>query len=296
MSGGNFCGEKILRSETIPNDKKVDENIVSTDESDIPIYMWYEESTKTVKYYSEAKMLYLNEDASNMFTELFNLTQIDLETIRTRNTTNMGNLFSGDFNIKELNLTNFNTSKVTDMAFTFGGCSGLESLDLSNFDFSSIDYNTNGIEKLLADFYSSNSLQSIKTPRVIPNNESFKIVLPNVYSNNGNYYTNIDKNTPSNSILLKDNNFIKFTIHSTEENNDKDYIAPKNMTLGEWLNSKYNTDHINVSDLTEESNSEDGLYYLYDTNYDEYMSYDFYLNNNTDYQIKPFSSNNQSIN
>ena len=48
------------------------------------------------------------------------------------------NMFSNCYNITEINFSDFNTSQVINMVSMFEGCSSLISLDLSNFDTSQV--------------------------------------------------------------------------------------------------------------------------------------------------------------
>ena len=69
-----------------------EENIVSTDTSAYPIYMWYEDGI--IFYYTEADKPYLNSDASYMFTRLNNLTDTSgLFSLNTSRVENMASLF-----------------------------------------------------------------------------------------------------------------------------------------------------------------------------------------------------------
>ena len=133
------CTNKILnykRSESIEDKYKTDEYKVSSSESAIPIYMWYEEETKTIYWYSEAPMVYLNEDATEMFYLLAYVNNLDLSDIRTKNTKNFMGLFAGMVNIKQLDVSNLNTSNGENFSVMFAGMKNLESIDVSKFDVS----------------------------------------------------------------------------------------------------------------------------------------------------------------
>ncbi|MCT0017742.1 BspA family leucine-rich repeat surface protein, partial [Lactococcus lactis subsp. lactis] len=78
-------------------------------------------------------------DASNLFSGLTNLTEIDnLKYLDTSKATNMSTMFSGCKNLTSLDLSHFNTSNVTNMSVMFADCSSLISLDLSSFDTSNV--------------------------------------------------------------------------------------------------------------------------------------------------------------
>lgn len=133
------CANKILnfkRSESIEDKYKTDEYKVSSSESAIPIYMWYEEATKTIYWYSEAPIVYLNEDATGMFGGLAYVSSLDLSTIRTKYTKNFSSLFGLMANIKQLDVSNFDTSNGEHFDGMFYGMKKLENIDVSNFDIS----------------------------------------------------------------------------------------------------------------------------------------------------------------
>ena len=70
-------------------DGLTEDNIVSTEDSKNPIYMWYDSGV--VYYYSEADIIYLNSDASYMFCDLDSVTSIDTSSFDTRKVTDMSN-------------------------------------------------------------------------------------------------------------------------------------------------------------------------------------------------------------
>ena len=170
----NIINFKI--SNTKPNDAiLVENNKVSTTTSSIPIYMWFDDNT--IWLWSEENWIEVNTDASNMFSNLqavtnielpYNidtskvenmenlfhnclaLTELDISNFDTANVTNMKGIFSGsDTNLGRgwdyrMNLTNIkglnslNTSQVNDMSKMFYMCVSLPSLDVSNFDTSNV--------------------------------------------------------------------------------------------------------------------------------------------------------------
>lgn len=159
---------KFEHSITAPADL-TSAKVVSTLDSDYPIYAWFDSSTKTIHWWSEADITYANEDSSNMFNYESITNQdyvVDVEGIDTSKTVDMSNMFScgkvgsikeirnlnkfntskvermsGMFNclspnshIQTLDVSKFNTGKVKDMTRMFNGQRGLKSLDLSIFD------------------------------------------------------------------------------------------------------------------------------------------------------------------
>ena len=145
--------KEIKRSNNLPsNFIPSEENIISTSDSKIPIYAWFDNGI--IYYYAEANNPLLNESSSRMFAYFTKLEDIDLETIDTSNATNMSGLFYNCNSLNNLNLSNFDTSNITNMFAMFYNCNTLEKLDLSNFDTSNVTsmqtmfYNCSSLEKL----------------------------------------------------------------------------------------------------------------------------------------------------
>lgn len=110
--------QKILKASELPNNfVPSSDNIISTDDSDEPIYYWYDSTNQIIYYYSDANVLYLNEDASKMFVHIYKLNEIE-------------------------GIEDWNTSKTTDINYMFYNA-GLESdsfsIDLSSWDTSNIE-------------------------------------------------------------------------------------------------------------------------------------------------------------
>ena len=117
----------IVRSDTAPAEGTTTE-IVSVAGEDI--IAWYENGT--IKLYSAADNLFLNADASSMFSYFKSVTSI-YTGFRTDRTTNMAGLFNNCSSLSSLDVSGFDTSRVTNMNGMFGGTAAIN-LDLSNFD------------------------------------------------------------------------------------------------------------------------------------------------------------------
>ncbi len=170
----NITGFKI--ADVKPNNSiLIDNNKVSTNDSQYPTYMWYDNGT--IYLWSEENWIGFNSDSSNMFSDLrkaanielsyimdtsdvssmenlfhncLTLAELDVSNFNTSNVTTMKGIFSGsDTNLYRgsdyrMNLTNikglnsFNTSKVNDMSRMFYMCINLTSLDVSSFDTSKV--------------------------------------------------------------------------------------------------------------------------------------------------------------
>ena len=117
----------LSQMENIDSDKKVR---LSTISSEVPVYWWFDNSSKTLYYYSEADTIDMNPNSSYMFSYLAWLKTIDFDRIKTSSVGNMENMFFYSTSLKYLDLSNFDTSSVKNMNSMFRWCSNLESLNL----------------------------------------------------------------------------------------------------------------------------------------------------------------------
>ena len=108
--------------------------IISTTDSQVPVYAWFDESNWTLYYYSTARTIDMNSDSSYMFAFLTKLEEIDLGWIETNSVTDMSFMFAGGSSLTWLDLSNFNTSSVTNMGVMFSNCVKLETLNLDWWD------------------------------------------------------------------------------------------------------------------------------------------------------------------
>ena len=122
--------------------------IVSTADSDIPAYVWYDAASQSILWYSDADTTYANEDSSHMFNDIgnnySNTSLIDTAGINTSRVKNMSYMFhGGKWIIKKINLAGFDTSNVEDMSYMFASYAGgitenIEPIDFSNFNTSKV--------------------------------------------------------------------------------------------------------------------------------------------------------------
>lgn len=150
----------------------VTKTTVSSADSALPIYSWFEDGV--IWYWSEDPRPMLNADASYMFNGFTEATWIDAAPFDTSKVTDMEAMFANcpklehldvsgfdtsnvrcmycmfiyDSSLKELDVSNFNTTKSTStsdqgygsLCGMFYGCSGLTSLDLSSFDMTATSW------------------------------------------------------------------------------------------------------------------------------------------------------------
>ena len=122
--------------------------IVSTTDSDVPAYIWYDAATQSILWYSDADIAYANEDSSYMFYDIGNNSSntnlIDTAGINTSRVKNMRFMFSGGkWIIKKIKITNLDTSNVEDMSYMFAASPYEQSItadpiDLSGFNTSKV--------------------------------------------------------------------------------------------------------------------------------------------------------------
>ena len=175
------------------------------------VYAWYDNGT--MYYYSESSVIFLNADSSNMFRNLGNLTEIDLDDFNTSQVTNMSNMFYicnslinldlsmfdtsnvtsmnsmfyGCNNLENLNISSFDTTNVTDMYYMFGFCKHLGVLDLSSFDIG----NTTDTRAM----FSNSNLVILTTPKSITN-QTISLTSA-MYDSEKNKYTELNSETPT---------------------------------------------------------------------------------------------------
>ena len=123
--------------------------IVSTADSEVPAYAWYDPAAQSILWWSDADTAYANEDSSHMFEDIGDnygsMDLIDMADINTSRVKNMSYMFhGGKWIIKRLNLTGFDTSNVEDMREMFGSyniCSPSnipDPIDFSSFNTSNV--------------------------------------------------------------------------------------------------------------------------------------------------------------
>ena len=111
--------------------------------SDNTIKMWYNEADANGNYditIGSNNKIYANPSSiSGLFSNLTNVTSIDLSNMDTSGMTSMANMFSDNASLTSITFgDNFNTSNVTRMDSMFSKCNKLTKLDLSMFDTSNV--------------------------------------------------------------------------------------------------------------------------------------------------------------
>ncbi len=133
----NFTG--FERSETKPDNAVSYKENVAGEEGEF--YAWLDTADNKVKWWSDAKVIYLPESCQGMFINCNNsgFTSIDLSAFNGEKVTSMQSMFEGCTNLTSITFPDdIDTSNVTDMSSMFKGCKKVTSLDLSGFDTSNV--------------------------------------------------------------------------------------------------------------------------------------------------------------
>ena len=141
-NGFNNIIYSIERSNIIDQSK----NLISVDEpdSDYQIFAWFDNDTKTIKYYSEGQKIFLNSNSSKTFIGLKELHELDMSNFDTSNANDMSRMFAYLENIEDLDLFSFKVKNIKNMEYMFIGMTKIQNLNL-NWENESDVTNTRGM-------------------------------------------------------------------------------------------------------------------------------------------------------
>ena len=136
--------------------------IISTTDSESPIYTWYNSADKTIYWWSDADIAYANDDSSYMFSGIspYNdnvMSLTDLRGINFSKTKNMSNMFSSGKSgcIEKINFDGFDTSNVEDMSSMFEYYCPNVDISTLNLDVNVSNFNTSKVTNMKRMFYGS---------------------------------------------------------------------------------------------------------------------------------------------
>ena len=113
-------------SSTVINNSK---SMISTEDSDYPVYMWYEDGK--LKWWTESKIVKANKNSTNLFIYFISLT--DISGLAEWDMSDVESLSSAFQNCEKLEnvdaLKNWNVSNVTWIGYLFDGCNNLSNID-----------------------------------------------------------------------------------------------------------------------------------------------------------------------
>ena len=122
---------------------------VSTADSDLPIYLWYDQAQKTIFWWSNADTVYANEDSNHMLANINdNSTLVQLIDMRGINTSRMKNahhmFWTKEGLTKHIDLSEFDTSNLEDVGYMFStpyetvSTAQIDPIDFSHFNTSKV--------------------------------------------------------------------------------------------------------------------------------------------------------------
>ena len=122
---------------------------VSTADSDLPIYLWYDQAQKTIFWWSNADTVYANEDSNHMLANINdNSTLVQLIDMRGINTSRMKDahhmFWTKDGLTKHIDLSEFDTSSLEDAGYMFStpyetvSTAQIDPIDFSHFNTSKV--------------------------------------------------------------------------------------------------------------------------------------------------------------
>ena len=136
--------------------------IISTTDSERPIYTWYNSANKTIYWWSDADIAYANDDSSYMFSGIspYNdnvMSLADLRGINFSKTKNMSNMFSSGKSgcIEKINFDGFDTSNVEDMSSMFEYYCPNVDISTLNHDVNVSNFNTSKVTNMKSMFSGS---------------------------------------------------------------------------------------------------------------------------------------------
>ena len=142
-----LSGIKEFKKATAPPAPGTSTEIVSTTDSEMPAYLWYDAPSKTVFWWSDADTVYANEDSDHMFFSLGNVERIDMTGINTSRVKNMSWMFHSGKNLyKHIELGSFDTSNAEDMSYMFGTSGMTTTENIDPIDFSR--FNTSKVKNM----------------------------------------------------------------------------------------------------------------------------------------------------
>ena len=115
------------------NEEEIKQCQIEINNMQIPFSYFYkfpQSGRYTIKY------TFINnlKKANYMFSECYNIINIDLSKFNTNEVDDMSCMFANCCSLKNINLSNINTDKVIDMGCMFYDCNNLTTIDLSNFN------------------------------------------------------------------------------------------------------------------------------------------------------------------
>ena len=114
--------------------------LISTNDSEIPVYVWFSGSDDTIYYYTAAEKIYMNDDSSDIFETFPNMSNISgFEYFDTSRVTYMRNMFKGTKITDLTPISNWNVSNVENMEYLFSDTKITNVSALSNWNVEKVE-------------------------------------------------------------------------------------------------------------------------------------------------------------
>ena len=133
--------ENLKYTDTLPVDFTPSaSNTISTQDSELPVYTWYDSTTKTAYFYSDADIIYMNPNSSSFLYGMSNLKDIsDLAKLNASKVENLYYAFSTLGSSADLSaFANWDTSSLKYMNSTFRGMQICDLTPLAKWDVSNV--------------------------------------------------------------------------------------------------------------------------------------------------------------
>ena len=235
--------------------------IISTTDSERPIYTWYSSADKTIYWWSDADIAYANDDSSFMFSGIspYNdeiMSLADLRGINFSKTKIMSYMFSSGKSgcIEKINFDGFDTSNVEDMSSMFEYYCPNVDINTLNFDVNISNFNTSKVTNMKRMFYGSPfknlDLSKWDTRNVINMSSMFSSIRGLTSINISNF--NTGNVTDMSSMFSENHNLISLDVTSFNTSNvtDMSYMFAGDESLTNLNVSSFDTSNItNMSSM-----------------------------------------------
>ncbi len=156
-STNNTTITAVKPASTMSSAQQASASTISSYNSPVPIYAWFDSTDGAIYIYSEADKIKAGTALRYLFYNFKNLNDISaLVSWDTSSVTNMGDMFSGASSLTNIDgVTNWDTSNVTNMSYMFSGASSLTNIDGAS------NWNTSSVTTMQSMFSGASSLTNV---------------------------------------------------------------------------------------------------------------------------------------
>ncbi len=119
------------------------------------VRLWYKYDNGYVVYIGSESVVYANANSRRAFSNLEDLTELDLDGLDTSNVIDASYMFANNTSMTDLDLSSFDTSKVNNMSHMFENCTSITEIDMDSFT-------TESLTNITKMFVNTSSLDEIK--------------------------------------------------------------------------------------------------------------------------------------